>query len=581
MTASAPSRRKLAAILAADAVGYSKKMGESEERTLRNLKICRAITDESIVNHHGRIFHTAGDSVIAEFASPVDAVVAAVEFQTILKDRNAVCDVDDQMEFRVGLNLGDVIVEGENLYGEGINIAARLESIASPGGICVAQNVFVEVRKKLNGIGFSTRGLQTLKNINDPVEVFDISSNIQSANSSGQLNSTLNTPAIALKPIVIVQPIKTTGGDEMTAVLAVGLCDGIASSLMSSSAISVVKMSANAMKDAVTSKDAKHPPRFYVTGSIQAAGGKLRILIALENLDTGAQIWTKRFDKTSEDIFEIQDQIVQIINAEIRYKIKETNFERLETIADKELSAPELLDKAAGFFVRDGYKGLSNAHACLSLALQFEPRNSMAMSMLAHTNIFKWSLSLYPVSNEEFSSYMKMIDLALEIDPRNYFGLSVKAFSQSLIGAYKESVRTSDMALRIFPDHAPTLATKAFANFNISGNTDLVLEIKKWQGKWNQILLLLAFFSADMKDEAIEQAELQFEELVEVSYSDFCASVVVCYYLEDPSNHPKVKRFLSNHRNFDIKNGRKPVFGNPKSTERFESGLQKLFALAA
>jgi class 3 adenylate cyclase/TolB-like protein len=579
MTSSAPSRRKLAAILAADVVGYSKKMGESEERTLRNLKVCRAITDESIVNNHGRIFHTAGDSVIAEFASPVDAVVAAVEFQQILRDRNAACHVDDQLEFRVGLNLGDVIVEGDNLYGEGINIAARLESIASPGGICVSQNVFSEVRKKLNGIGFSARGLQTLKNIDDPIEVFDISGNNQFADTSGHSNSAANTTSTDRRSVVIVQPIKTTGGDDMTAALAAGLYDGIASSLMASPAISVLKMSATAGKDTVASTDAKQPLRFYVTGSIQAAGNKLRIFIALENIDTSAQIWTKRFDKTSDDIFEIQDEIVLSINTEIRNKIKDANFERLESIANEVLSVPELLDKAAGFFVRDEFKGLNNARSCLSLALEIEPQNSMAMCMLATDNNIKWGASLHPVSDEEFSSHMRMLDSALQIDPHNYFGLCAKALSQCETGAFKESVRTANIGLRIFPNHATTLAIKAYANFSISGNTDFVLELEKLQDRWCMVYLLLAFFSAEMKDEAIEQAELLFEEFVEVPWSDLCASAVICYYLEDPRNHSKIKRFLSKYPNLNIQNCKKPIFGNPKSAERFEVGLQKLFSL--
>jgi class 3 adenylate cyclase len=579
MTSSVPSRRKLAAILAADVVGYSKKMGESEERTLRNLKVCRAITDESIVNNHGRIFHTAGDSVIAEFASPVDAVVAAVEFQQILRDRNAACHVDDQMEFRVGLNLGDVIVEGDNLYGEGINIAARLESIASPGGICVAQNVFSEVRKKLNGIGFSTRGLQTLKNIDDPIEVFDISGNNQSANTSGHSNSALNTTSTDRRSVVIVQPINTAGGDEMTATLAAGLYDGIASSLMASPAISVMKMSANSGKDMVAATDAKQPLRFYVTGSIQAAGHKLRIFIALENQDTGAQIWSKRFDKTSEDIFEIQDEIIQSASSEIRYEIKEANFERLETIANEALSVPELIDKAGGFLIRDGYKYSSNAHGCLSLALEIEPQNSIVMSMLAADNILKWHSSPYPVDDEEFSNHMKMVDLALQIDPRNYVGLYSKTLSQCQVGAFKESVRTANMTIKIFPNHELTLATKAYANFNISGNIEFVRELEKLQSRWGLIYLLMAYFSAEMKDEAIEQAELLFEELVEISWSDLCASAVICYYLEEPQNHPKIKRFLSNYPNLNFQNCRKPVFGNPKSAERFEVGLQNLFSL--
>ena len=154
---------------------FSKAMGDDETATLKKLKESRAFIDKSIASHYGRIFNTSGDSVIAEFSSPVDAVTAAIEFQKLLKQRNSVNRVENQAHFRVGINLGDVIVQGNDLMGEGINIAARLESIGIPGGICISNNVHSEVRKRFDSVGFFSRGLQSLKNIEDPVEVFDIS----------------------------------------------------------------------------------------------------------------------------------------------------------------------------------------------------------------------------------------------------------------------------------------------------------------------------------------------------------------------------------------------------------------------
>ena len=138
-------RSKLAAILAADVAGFSRMMGKNEVRTLRNLKACRSLTDEAIKGHHGRVFGSAGDSIIAEFGSPVDAIVTAVEFQKNLRDRNNEVATEDQMQFRVGINIGDVIVEGDNLYGDGVNVAARLESAAEPGGICVSGKFYEEL----------------------------------------------------------------------------------------------------------------------------------------------------------------------------------------------------------------------------------------------------------------------------------------------------------------------------------------------------------------------------------------------------------------------------------------------------
>ncbi len=161
-------RRKLVAILAADVVGFSKMMGENEDRTLKNLKACRTITDESITSNHGRVFGSAGDSIIAEFASPVDAVVAATEFQRSLKQRNEEVEEENKMMFRVGLNLGDVIVEGDNLYGDGVNVAARLEALAEPGGISLSGKFHDEVCRKLD-MNFVSTGEQEMKNIHIPV----------------------------------------------------------------------------------------------------------------------------------------------------------------------------------------------------------------------------------------------------------------------------------------------------------------------------------------------------------------------------------------------------------------------------
>ena len=148
-------------------------MGENEDRTLRNLKACRALTDECITANHGRVFGSAGDSIIAEFASPVDAVVAATEFQRNLRLRNEGVDEEDRMLFRVGLNLGDVIVEGENLYGDGVNVAARLESLAEPGGISLSGKFHDEVCRKLD-MSFVSTGEQEMKNIRNPVQTFKI-----------------------------------------------------------------------------------------------------------------------------------------------------------------------------------------------------------------------------------------------------------------------------------------------------------------------------------------------------------------------------------------------------------------------
>jgi len=156
-------RRKLAVILATDVVGYSTKMEENEDQTLKNLKVCRNIIDGLVEEHHGRIFNTAGDSVLVEFQSAVEAVICGSEFQNTIKERNNSVPEEEQMEFRIGINMGDVVIEGDNLYGEGVNVAARLEALAQPGGVCLSKNVHEIVNKKTD-FQFHDLGEQTVKN---------------------------------------------------------------------------------------------------------------------------------------------------------------------------------------------------------------------------------------------------------------------------------------------------------------------------------------------------------------------------------------------------------------------------------
>lgn len=170
-------QRKLAAILAADIHQFSKLMGEDESETLASLRACRQIVDGIIAEHHGRIFGTAGDSVVAEFASAVSAVLCAVECQRAIAQRNAQSSTQSgtrPLLFRIGINIGDVIVEGDNLYGDGVNVAARLEAIATPGSICVSAKVYEEVRRKMADISFVDGGAQKLKNIEDPVAIYHV-----------------------------------------------------------------------------------------------------------------------------------------------------------------------------------------------------------------------------------------------------------------------------------------------------------------------------------------------------------------------------------------------------------------------
>jgi class 3 adenylate cyclase len=194
-------QRRLATILAADVFGYSRLMAENEEDALRTLKAHRVVIDRLIVRHEGRIFNTAGDSVLAEFGSAVEAVRCAITIQEELRVRNAQLDENRRMELRIGVNVGDVLVEGDNLYGDGVNIAARLESIAAPGSICISGSVFSLVKNKLS-YGFEDIGLQTMKNIPEPVPAFRLTASA-TAPQDGQSRKRL-IAAVAVAAILLI-----------------------------------------------------------------------------------------------------------------------------------------------------------------------------------------------------------------------------------------------------------------------------------------------------------------------------------------------------------------------------------------
>ncbi len=352
-------RRKLVAILAADVVGFSRKMGENEDRTLRNLKICRVITDESIETYHGRVFGSAGDSVIAEFGSPVDAIVAAVEFQKNLRDRNNEVPTEDQMQFRVGLNIGDVIVEGDNLYGDGVNVAARLEPLAEPGGICVSGKFHDEVRRKLD-LGFVSTGPQEMKNIEEPVHTFMVE--IGSFSKVLEAFAVLTTaeasptpqavpvpepaPTIEAKvPAIAVLPFTNMGGDPEQEYFADGITEDIITNLSLWRTFPVISRNSS-----FTYRGKSHNlkqvaqelgARYIVEGSVRKGGNRVRITAQLIDAEEDHHLWSEKWDRTLEDIFDVQDEVSEAIARRVAPSVTGHEQIRLTRKRPENLSAWE------------------------------------------------------------------------------------------------------------------------------------------------------------------------------------------------------------------------------------------------
>ena len=419
-------RRKLAAILAADVVGFSKKMGENEDRTLRNLKACRTLTDESIEAHHGRVFGSAGDSVIAEFASPVDAIVAAVEFQRNLRDRNLKITPEDQMEFRVGLNLGDVIVEGDNLYGDGVNVAARLEPLAEPGGICVSGKFHDEVRRKLE-LGFVSKGAQEMKNIEEPVHTFNVLlgheteevSQISSSDPSAE--PTVRQPSVNEKPRLIVLPFNNLSNVEDNDFLVDGIVEDLITEFSRINSIEVISrntaFSLKGKEIENTKIAAEFGIDFIATGSIRSSGNRIRISVDLTDPATGSSIWSERYDGTMDDVFEVQDEIVRKVIVALVGKLEMAGLERAKRKPTENLTSYEYLLRGRDFHHKFSKEGVLSAIEMLDKSIEADPNNAQAYAWGA-CSLGQGLGSGYLEGDQEthFQKLQSLIQKALELD---------------------------------------------------------------------------------------------------------------------------------------------------------------------
>ncbi|HXR24273.1 MAG TPA: adenylate/guanylate cyclase domain-containing protein, partial [Candidatus Binataceae bacterium] len=347
--------RRLTAILCADVHGYSRLMGDDEEATLHTLTSHRKLIDSSIEQHHGRFVNSAGDSVLAEFASVVEAVSCAVEIQTLLKAENASLPPERRMEFRIGVNLGDVMVEGEQIYGDGVNVAARLESLAEPGGICISGTVHDQVRDKL-ALGYADLGEQAVKNIARPVRVWRVlldgtaptrpaSRRLPLRFRRAGLFSVVGL-AIVIATIVIVQhvslkpqqthasippqempalplpdipsiavlPFTNLSGDPRQEYFSNGISDQLINSL---SRLPGLFVTARRSSFAYKGKDTKESEigkelgvKYLLEGSVSKTADQVRIGVELDDATTGAQVWAEQFNRPLKDIFAVQDEIV-------------------------------------------------------------------------------------------------------------------------------------------------------------------------------------------------------------------------------------------------------------------------------
>ncbi|MBI3304547.1 MAG: hypothetical protein HYZ72_20990, partial [Deltaproteobacteria bacterium] len=349
--------RKLTAILSADVQGYSRLMGQDEEATIRTLTAYREVMATLIRQYRGRVVDSPGDNLLAEFASVVDAVQCAVEIQQALKARNTELPLERKMEFRLGLNVGDVVVEGERLYGDGVNIAARLENLAEPGGICISGTVYDQVETKL-ALEYEHLGEQTVKNIVKPVRVYRVRMEPPSPGQPQGVAPTISQPGLPLpdKPSLAVLPFVNLSSDPEQEYFSDGMTEDLITDLSKLSGLFVIARNSvftykgKAVK--VEEVGRELGVRYVLEGSVRRADDRVRITAQLVDATTGYHLWAERYDRELKDIFALQDEITQKIVFALKVKLTKEEQERFRRYPTDNLEAYDSFLHGLEYFYR-------------------------------------------------------------------------------------------------------------------------------------------------------------------------------------------------------------------------------------
>src|SRR5579872_3207607 len=427
--------RRLVAVFAADVEGYSRLMGADEVGTLKGLTQRRAILDKAIADHRGRIANTAGDSVLAEFGSAVDAVQCAVEAQAALAEANASLPTDKRIDFRIGVHVGDVMVRAGDLFGDSVNIAARLQSVATPGGVCVSGPTYDHVRKVLP-IAFTDLGAQHVKNIDEPVRVY-------AAAKIGNVGPATVSPADVPKPLAIpdkpsiaVLPFQNMSGDPEQEYFADGMVEDIITALSRFKSLFVIARNSSFTYKgkAVDIKQVGRElgVRYVLEGSVRKAGNRVRITGQLIEAASGNHIWADRFDGDLEDVFGLQDKVTSNVVGLIAPRLEQAEFERVRQKPTDKLDSYDLYLR--GMALIHQRASLADAYKLFKQAIELDPQFAAAHAMLAWTWMARQATTGSPLDGPERFEAVKHARLASRLGEEDAFVQSTAGHVLTYLG---------------------------------------------------------------------------------------------------------------------------------------------------
>jgi adenylate cyclase len=451
----APERveRRLAAVLAADVAGYSRLMGTDEEGTLARLKaVRRTLIDPAIAAHRGRIVKTTGDGMLVEFASAVDAVRSSVEVQSRMAEQNADVPQQQRIEFRIGIHVGDIIIDSDDIFGDGVNIAARLENIADPGGICLSDDAYRQIRGKLDTT-FEDGGQQTLKNIAEPIRVWRMKTGARA--STGHHPEPRPVRPLSEKPSIAVLPFENMSGDREQEYFADGIADDVLTTLSKVQELMVIaRNSSFAFKG--QNRDIREirqilGARYLLEGSVRKIGNRIRLTAQLIDSRDGGHLWADRFDGNLDDVFDLQDRITQEIVEALEVRL--TVGERAR-IWRKRSGSPltyEHVLKGRALYVNFARHTHAQAEQCFEQALELNPAVMPALYLLGLTLTDQARFGWKKDETATYQAALDCADRALAADPSFGEAYLVIGYVRTFQRRHDEAVTAGEMAISLTP----------------------------------------------------------------------------------------------------------------------------------
>ncbi len=533
-------KRKLAAILSADVKGYSRLMGEDEEATLRALNTYKEVMGSLIQQHRGRVVGTAGDSLLAEFGSVVDAVQCAVEIQQVLRAKNAVVPQNRRMEFRIGINLGDVIEEGEQIYGDGVNIAARVEGLAEAGGICISESAYQQIENKLP-LRYDYLGEHEVKNIVKPVRVYRAQIESEAVDRKPSKIAFKEKIAFPLpdKPSIAVLPFVNMSGDSEQEFFSDGMTEEIITVLSKSPYLFVIaRQSTFAYKGKpvrVKQVSEELGVRYVLEGSVRRSGEKVRITAQLIDAMTGYHLWAERYDRDLKEIFALQDEIALKILKTVHEKLEPWDHTRVLERGARNLEAFLKAMEAREHFYRTTKEDNSLARKLLEEVIALDPDYAYAYAGLAATYIIDWWLGTSKSPKESLGRAIELAEKAIALDESDALANASLGLYYTYAGEFDKAVAHAERGLALDPNSSAVLYNSASA-LAYSGRPEEAIPLFHKAIRLNPFAtapylyaLSVAYRMVGRLDEAVEQAQkaVQRDPKSQPSYLALCSACIL------------------------------------------------------